>query len=1022
MSSIADVLRAVALTCDAWFRPCRDVPYDWVCLNDASPLTKPVPLSLERGNRTLPGGQLMDWEWSRNPDYWDSQHPWRGYIPQLDSPVSLGPHAWVFIFDGAPNQVVQDPLSTPVYLLESVQKNMRATCEIAANLRDMVLSQYGTPRFKPPPAPATNWIPRPHGVTKMLLDKRWESRREILDILGFTLYALALDPEWRLKAWPPAFFKEIDRWQLSSSHRRGVIVDPASIQSTSIIDFVRNRVPVHYPWRDEWTSDPPHMLDPYSFTTHRFDLWERSGGPSSAEDKSSALLQRPPPPIPQSTPTDGHSWVTEAMSTQSNPWHPKPPARRSSVHSAPPTGKHVVKAKERVYTVPEEGGPRTLVKTKAEAKRLKNDYITIKESRPEGDICIVLLDRPSDEDSDDEVYPVGANFNIPQNVGNETQTPIVTDNEAQVSTITGDEAQVSMITGNETQVSTITGNEAQVSMIKGYRETTDGRMDVEAPPIPVATSPLRPTSPASENEVIVWDDRDGPPPPDELTPAPHQAAPMEIDVLETTTTPRDPSPAPKTSPRRKSWSPRRLSPSSTRRPRSPDQHARPSSYRPRSPPRGRTYDRGRGEPYHGRTRMDSYVPAYSSRERTTRDRSRSPLRRQHPPLQSSRSTLGDRISTHTPQGSLPPRSITPSSVSSLSISSAVPAPPQNDTRPSLLARIGEVTTSLPTLATPHQQAPPSLDLRRQQAAAFLQDCFRQGPSPFASPPFPVNGITLPPAPIQITTGKLIVPPSTELRIRYWWLQNPDLSMATLMQECLRKGLPFRMVVPEDNLRALRPQGLLPNYNRPSWLDNSDALIPQGRREPANTRILQDYLRNVTAVLQRPHARRFLTTGDLLWRIAIAFGPATLYADALTGPSSTASVYGRHSPPVQNNLVDDLLMPTEITTLLGVTELNQSFWPPLELFRDSQHFNGEWSPTNEEWFDRHARKILAGDASALTPQKQWKTHFRRRGTRELPALAIVGTMDHAQSSQDTLLSSFPDIWDSYNAIDIARASL
>jgi hypothetical protein len=51
-----------------------------------------------------------------------------------------------------------------------------------------------------------------------------------------------------------------------------------------------------------------------------------------------------------------------------------------------------------------------LVKTKAEAKHLKNNYITIKESCPEGDICIVLLDRPSDEDSDDEVYPVGANF------------------------------------------------------------------------------------------------------------------------------------------------------------------------------------------------------------------------------------------------------------------------------------------------------------------------------------------------------------------------------------------------------------------------------------------------------------------------------------------------------------------------------------------------------------------------------------------------------------------------------------
>ena len=171
MPSIADLLRAVALTCDAWFRPCHDVPYDWVCLNDASPLTKPVPLLSERDNRTLSGGQLRGWEWSRYPDYWDNQYPWRGYIPQLDSPMSLGPHAWVFVSDSAPNQVVKDPSSTPVYLLESVQKNMRATCEVVANLCDMILSQYGPPHSKPPPAPATDWISWPYAITRILLDR-----------------------------------------------------------------------------------------------------------------------------------------------------------------------------------------------------------------------------------------------------------------------------------------------------------------------------------------------------------------------------------------------------------------------------------------------------------------------------------------------------------------------------------------------------------------------------------------------------------------------------------------------------------------------------------------------------------------------------------------------------------------------------------------------------------------------------------------------------------------------------------
>ena len=72
----------------------------------------------------------------------------------------------------------------------------------------------------------------------------------------------------------PAFFREIDHWQLPSSHQQGVIVDPALVQLISIVDVVCNCVLVHYPWRDKWTTDPPHMLDPYLFTTHQFDLWE----------------------------------------------------------------------------------------------------------------------------------------------------------------------------------------------------------------------------------------------------------------------------------------------------------------------------------------------------------------------------------------------------------------------------------------------------------------------------------------------------------------------------------------------------------------------------------------------------------------------------------------------------------------------------------------------------------------------------------------------------------------------------
>ena len=78
----------------------------------------------------------------------------------------------------------------------------------------------------------------------------------------------------------------------------------------------------------------------------------------------------------------------------------------------------------------------------------------------------------------------------------------------------------------------------------------------------------------SENEVQIWDHMDGPPLPDNIAPSSPHDAPMELDEPQAMVTPRDPTPTPRASSRRRSWSPRHPSPSSTRRPRSPDWYAR----------------------------------------------------------------------------------------------------------------------------------------------------------------------------------------------------------------------------------------------------------------------------------------------------------------------------------------------------------------------------------------------------------------------------------------------------------------
>jgi len=208
------------------------------------------------------------------------------------------------------------------------------------------------------------------------------------------------------------------------------------------------------------------------------------------------------------------------------------------------------------------------------------------------------------------------------------------------------------------------------------------------------------------------------------------------------------------------------------------------------------------------------------------------------------------------------------------------------------------------------------------------------------------------------------------------------------------------------------------HNRPNWLDNPDTLIKQHRNDDP-TRLLAEYRHNVNAILLRPHARRFLAEGGLLWRIALAFSPPTLYSKALAGPSSTATIFGRRSTPISGNLVDDLLMPSEVAALLGMTTTQQSVWPPLDLFKEGQHYNGEWSEDNEEWFGKHIERIVSGNPSALHSQKLWKSQFRRRNITGIPDYALIGSPAHAASTQATLLNMYPGLWSSYNPTDISK---
>ena len=118
-----------------------------------------------------------------------------------------------------------------------------------------------------------------------------------------------------------------------------------------------------------------------------------------------------------------------------------------------------------------------------------------------------------------------------------------------------------------------------------------------------------------------------------------------------------------------------------------------------------------------------------------------------------------------------------------------------------------------------------------------------------------------------------------------------------------------------------------------------------------------------------------------------------------------------------NLVDDLLMPSEVSTLLEMSSNQQSVWPPLDLFKEGQLFNREWSADNEEWFIKHIERILSGNTSTLHSQKQWKSQFHRRNIVGIPDCALIGSRAHAVNTKAVLLTTYPSLWDSYNPMDI-----
>jgi hypothetical protein len=177
-------------------------------------------------------------------------------------------------------------------------------------------------------------------------------------------------------------------------------------------------------------------------------------------------------------------------------------------------------------------------------------------------------------------------------------------------------------------------------------------------------------------------------------------------------------------------------------------------------------------------------------------------------------------------------------------------------------------------------------------------------------------------------------------------------------------------------------------------------------------MITQYIHNVREVLRRPQARRFISMGGLLSRIAQEYAPM-LYMEALLGPSVAAIEQGRLDIDDNGTHFTDLITPGEIKMLLGVTTNQNSFWPYPEQYEQSSKYNGEWTEANEAWFKRQSDAIYFSKDGCLQSGRAWKNAIRPYSAVEYSSKTKSGTAAHAKACCIQLMREWPELWRGFN---------
>jgi hypothetical protein len=211
---------------------------------------------------------------------------------------------------------------------------------------------------------------------------------------------------------------------------------------------------------------------------------------------------------------------------------------------------------------------------------------------------------------------------------------------------------------------------------------------------------------------------------------------------------------------------------------------------------------------------------------------------------------------------------------------------------------------------------------------------------------------------------------------FWRLICPCIKDVEAYYLALRHGVSVVHCVRTHEMKLALPHRCICD-SQPSYIRNP--LFQEFNFvDQANDAYNQTYIREVTSLLTRENARGFLERGGLAWRIAIEFGPSTLWQDTFTGPSLSVARFFEGDFWPNPDWICEAPLSREINVLIGgvydlhsgnMVRVVRSLFPPLDLFENSAHWNGVWTTENEDWFGHLVGKLRRGTLRART-RHEW----------------------------------------------------